>query len=442
LAPYQAATSFGDAQRRAVAENDPYSGFASLGNTGAQDVLSNPSLSLRDKILGAAISGLTGGTFQGLSDSYRARAQDAYTQSVLASLQGNTIERPDVLSPSIFADASNQANIFKLKAAAEEQAAGRSLKNDIIKEYLKGSIESESGRSKALAEAIGKDPKNAAKIISAFKALETGEVPIATEDNPKEEKKDSGLFGSREGIQSKLEASVQRFIDAGATPSAAADLASKAVQADAIRNKVSAEQVQKIKDQAKSLSTMIDKAESGMAMAGQTGGLTGTVKNAGAWIGNIFGSDSANERLAGLAQLDSVRPEVVQAMRAPGAISDYESRMMIGAGPSSDKTPEQNAVILGTMKTTRDNAAQYADFLDTYLAERGDLLGADQNWTEYMKANPINSPNRKPWLEYFTEQSGASVQPPIQGTPTAPTAATPAITPEMALAELQRRGKL
>jgi hypothetical protein len=116
--------------------------------------------------------------------------------------------------------------------------------------------------------------------------------------------------------------------------------------------------------------------------------------------------------------------------------------MMIGAGPSSDKTPEQNAVILGTMKTTRDNAAQYADFLDTYLAERGDLLGADQKWTEYMKANPINSPNRKPWLEYFTEQSGASVQPPIQGTPTAPTAATPAITPEMALAELQRRGKL
>jgi hypothetical protein len=153
LAPYQAATSFGDAQRKAVAENDPYSGFVAVGNQGAQAVLSNPSLSLRDKILGAAISGLTGGTFQGLSDSYRARAQDAYTQSVLASLQGNTIERPDVLSPSIFADASNQANIFKLKAAMEEQSADRSFKNEIAKSIALDSIKGDQETKNAILKA-------------------------------------------------------------------------------------------------------------------------------------------------------------------------------------------------------------------------------------------------------------------------------------------------
>ena len=106
----------GQQQKAAIAESDPYAQFGQIGNQLLGQVVQDQNASLREKIAGAAITGLLGGGFTGLSDNYQLRASDAYRQVLMGERRGESIERPSVLSRSLFSDAKDQASLFKLQA--------------------------------------------------------------------------------------------------------------------------------------------------------------------------------------------------------------------------------------------------------------------------------------------------------------------------------------
>ena len=58
---------------------------------------------------------------------------------------------------------------------------------------------------------------------------------------------------------------------------------------------------------------------------------------------------------------------------------------------------------------------EYANFVETYVQDKGDASGADLLWNKYkkdqvLKNNQIN-PNRLPWETYFAQQKGEQLSP-------------------------------
>ena len=113
-----ASLAFGQAQKQLVAESDPYSGGASVADAISNlAVTAGPQYKTRDKIILGALSGLTGGLFSGASQDYQNRAQDAYTKTMTDSITG-LAQKPSVLNDTLFRNAQEQGNLFRLKAAA------------------------------------------------------------------------------------------------------------------------------------------------------------------------------------------------------------------------------------------------------------------------------------------------------------------------------------
>jgi len=114
--------------------------------------------------------------------------------------------------------------------------------------------------------------------------------------------------------------------------------------------------------------------------------------------------------------------------------------MLIGAGPSSSNTPEENARLIKGLALRAELERDYADFLEQYVQDKGDAVGADKLWNAYKQAEVFvggtYNPDRTNWQDYFagTTQSRTSTE-------TVPkTITTPSpYTREELLAELARR---
>lgn len=159
----------GGAQQKAIADDDPYSGGASLGNSLMQSVLQDTvqrpeASSMKERIALAALTGLGGGLFGGLSNDYRARASDAYQDTVANTIMGKEVEAPSVLSSSIFSDARQRGSIFKIQQALEQQKFDRELKKLTDLENVKSRNDFEKG---VLLE-VAKNPYRAEKILGAL----------------------------------------------------------------------------------------------------------------------------------------------------------------------------------------------------------------------------------------------------------------------------------
>lgn len=83
---------------------------------------------------------------------------------------------------------------------------------------------------------------------------------------------------------------------------------------------------------------------------------------------------------------------------------------MIGAGPASDKTPEENKALIKGMEQRAQLDSDYADFLETYLNQKGTSIGADKLWNEYKKSEAFPAgkynPDRASWQEYLGAKRG------------------------------------
>jgi len=152
-------------QQTAIAADDPYDDFSALGQQTIQASLSTPGLSSRERIIGAILGGIGGGISQGLSSDYRGRALTAYNDVLSATKNGNEIEQPSVLSPSIFAQAQQDGTIWKqlqadnIAAEAAKSAAQANLKSKDTQEAIKLEIAkglmSEDPKKRAAAEQLG-----------------------------------------------------------------------------------------------------------------------------------------------------------------------------------------------------------------------------------------------------------------------------------------------
>jgi len=165
-------------QQSAIAADDPYDDFSALGQQTIQASLSTPGLSSRERIIGAILGGIGGGISQGLSSDYRGRALTAYNDVLSATKNGNEIEQPSVLSPSIFAQAQQDGTIWKALQADALATENAKLNAALGVENRKGDQET---ANKLLEATLSGDPKKVAaaeKMVAALKGLKIESEPI------------------------------------------------------------------------------------------------------------------------------------------------------------------------------------------------------------------------------------------------------------------------
>jgi hypothetical protein len=101
---------------------------------------------------------------------------------------------------------------------------------------------------------------------------------------------------------------------------------------------------------------------------------------------------------------------MVQMLRSPGAVSDFETKLLMGAGPSSTNTPTENARLIAGMETIGKIEQDYADFLENYVQSKGSSVGADAIWRQYKSEQVfpagVYNPQRQDWQSWMAEQGG------------------------------------
>jgi len=112
---------------------------------------------------------------------------------------------------------------------------------------------------------------------------------------------------------------------------------------------------------------------------------------------------------------DKLTPQMRQGM--PGAASDRDVAMFRSATVGVEREHEANVNIGTGLKAANQNKIDKANFFSEYLMNRGHTRGADQEWNQYLEANPIFDPNapdgsyalnknRKTVQEYAREKTG------------------------------------
>lgn len=201
----------------------------------------------------------------------------------------------------------------------------------------------------------------------------------------------------------------------GMTANKASDDADRRLAVEKQANKAVETKIQESRAKAATVSNLAAVATEGVAGAGSTGGpaLLAAGRDLASslyqYVPTEGGKTEAQQR-ASTRVLDSIRPEIVKAGRSPGAVTDFENKLLIGAGPSSDKTPEENKALIRGMEQRAQLDNDYADFLETYLNQKGTSIGADKLWNEYKKnevfKGGVYNPDRASWVEYLGAKRG------------------------------------
>lgn len=118
---------------------------------------------------------------------------------------------------------------------------------------------------------------------------------------------------------------------------------------------------------------------------------------------------ATNPKTAGLEGLNAQMALEIGKM-AKGAMSDADRQWFILAAPNAKGKPESNAVFAMRANAVANDAAQYAQYIQNYMAEhgQGSLAEAMRYWDQYALANPIFDDNgdaiedRKTYYEFFT----------------------------------------
>jgi len=218
-----------------------------------------------------------------------------------------------------------------------------------------------------------------------------------------------------ETLDEKRNRYIQQGKQMGMTANKASDDADRRLAVEKQANKAVETKIQDARAKATTVSNLAAVATEGVAGAGSTGGPAlyaggrDLASSLYQYLPTEGGRTEAQQR-ASTRVLDSIRPEIVKAGRSPGAVTDFENKLLIGAGPSSDKTPEENKALIKGMETRAQLDSDYADFLETYLNQKGTSIGADKLWNEYKKNEVFKggtyNPDRTSWVEYLGAKRG------------------------------------
>lgn len=245
--------------------------------------------------------------------------------------------------------------------------------------------------------------KKAAEIKAQIKAYSSGQSNNDVAVKP-------SLFGDYTPLATRRAERTRSYMAQGLTPNAAADQANKDFAVENIANKDAMEKLKTTREQAAALAQIAGQAEAGVRGAGQTGGILNFPRNVLSMALATIDPEEAQQR-ASQALLDAVKPEVMGVAKKPGsgATTDFESNMYIKSGPSSALTPQENQILIDNIRALAQIKREYSNFLENYINDKGDAVGADQAWEAYKMANPLldkeNNPiaNRAPWQDFFAQ---------------------------------------
>lgn len=207
----------------AIIGSDPYLAIKQAPDLVSQVLLKasdNPAYSMKDKVLGGLLTGLTGGVLGGLSSDYQTRARSAYQDALFGAPQA------DVLSDDIFAIANQkrkQASIFdkllgeqEVDASFKEQAKVRnqvlgnlaqsddpSIRNSAISQLLR---DNEINLGTEAPQPIGEQEGDATSLKEEREQLQrdVGSVKIGNQLFADKQKKKGEGLGVEESKQLAL----------------------------------------------------------------------------------------------------------------------------------------------------------------------------------------------------------------------------------------------
>jgi hypothetical protein len=209
-----------------------------------------------------------------------------------------------------------------------------------------------------------------------------------------------------ETLAGRRDALIQRGIEMGMTANQALAYAEKNLATDTAANKLANKRIEDSRNRAAALEEVTSTARVGVEGAGMTGGALQGPRQAASRMAAIFSPEQQAKQDA-QKLLDSVKPQVIKMSRSPGAVTDFESKMLIGAGPSSNNTPSENEKIITNMEVITDLENEYADYVEAYIQQNGSAIGADKLWTKYkeqeaFKGGKYNA-SRLPIYDYLTD---------------------------------------
>lgn len=211
-------------------------------------------------------------------------------------------------------------------------------------------------------------------------------------------------------LQEKRDALIGRGISLGMTPGQAADYAEKNLKVDTKATEAAQKRIDAARERANKLEQVASTARAGLEGAGMTGGALGGIREMASQAYAVV-SPAEQEQRDYQKMLDSVRPQVVQMLRSPGAVSDFETKLLMGAGPSSVNTPTENARLVQGMETISQLEADYADFVESYVGQKGTSVGADALWRQYKSEQVFPAgtynPQRVDWASWLAERGMA-----------------------------------
>jgi hypothetical protein len=208
-----------------------------------------------------------------------------------------------------------------------------------------------------------------------------------------------------ETLAGRRDALIQRGKDMGMTANQALAYAEKNLTIDTTANKGAVERVNKSRERALLFDEITSTARAGVDAAGMTGGALGGLRERASRAAAVFSPEQQAKQDA-VKLLDSVKPDIVKIGRSPGAITEKENQILIGAGPSSSNTPSENEKIIRKMEVIGDLEQEYADFVESYITQKGSAVGADSLWIKYKEREVFKggryNENRVPIYDYLS----------------------------------------
>ena len=366
----------GTSAQAAIAAEDPYSAFQAVPDSLSKEVIGAKGYGTKDRLIAGLLTGLVSGIAGGASEDYRTRANKAYADVI----SNPTMDRPDVLSPSIFTQAQNQRSLFDKTRLAEALTAHESAlakegwfrgpTGELVKDPRLDSVaqqkelEDLKTRNEIIKDLI-KSPRTADRKLG-LSMLAGGAAPTS----PTESLASPAAPSSQaEKTQNRLEELVLEYGDY--------DLAGKALVEE-----LKAAKSTKINDEKALLDFQKETETSGQVLTelrnaldlvGETGGFPGeeSVRQLNLLAQSKLGSEEADLRLGARAQLQNLGISLTGQIRKlfPGSVSDFEFKKYLEAVPHVGQTPAQNEALYTKMANAYALAARKAEFLSEAKAQ-------------------------------------------------------------------------
>ncbi len=350
----------------------------------------------------AFLQGLVSGGLNQYANNDRARQLQAVTE-ILPSIYSDptSVTAPEGVDPAAFSNLKASALIKNLQRdslqKAQEKRVADEARAAVFKELFGNPYKIEQ-----LKSVLGGDTSPPS---------DTNNVTALDSDVP-------ALTSGKESTTEKRKRLYKDYLRQGMTPTGAAEAARSELSAEMASKKETQDKAAEARAYAQTLSELADRAEQGLDVAGETGP-GDTLRGGKLWL-EQFISDDAKERVTGRQVLGSIEADIVKLKRSPGAVSDYESRMMLKGSPSTANTREANQTILDNWRALAAANQEHADFLDAYREQNGTTAGAEKLWNTYREKNPIYkaigedsgeiNTARQSWQEFFSQPKvGAEV---------------------------------